>query len=134
MIGAGHTIVFQFDGPVLATGTVACVDALGAPVGTASASASGNDIVITLTGIPDKQRVSVSLAGVNGSLDAAAAIGFLVGDADNSRSVTGADILLVMSRSGQPAGAGNFRADLNASGSITAADVLAAKGRSGNTL
>ena len=67
-------------------------------------------------------------------MNATASLGFLVGDVNNSRSVTATDILQVKGRSGQVTDATNFKFDLNASGSITASDILAVKGRSGLVL
>jgi hypothetical protein len=134
-IGAGHSLVFFFSGAITATGTASMVDALAAPVGTATPALSGNNVVVTLTGVPDNQRVTVSLTNVNNAgVNASASMGFLVGDVNNSRSVTATDILQVKGRSGQVTDATNFRFDLNASGSITASDILAVKGRSGLVL
>jgi sugar lactone lactonase YvrE len=129
-IGAGHHIVFQFSAPVIVPGTASVT-----PIGTISTTvASGNEVIVTLAGIPDNTRVTVSLAGVNGLQNASASLGFLVGDVNNSRSVTATDILQVKGRSGQATDATNFKFDLNASGSITASDILAVKGRSGLVL
>jgi RHS repeat-associated protein len=90
---------------------------------------------VTLTGVPDNKRVTVHLSNVNGAgVDVFASLGFLVGDVNNSRSVTATDILQVKGRSGQVTNATNFTFDLNASGSITASDILAVKGRSGQTV
>jgi hypothetical protein len=134
-IGAGHSLVFSFNGAITATGTASMVDALAAPVGTATPAISGNNVVVTLTGIPDNQRVTVSLTNVNNAgVNASTSMGFLVGDVNNSRSVTATDILQVKGRSGQVTDATNFKFDVNASGSITASDILAVKGRSGLVL
>jgi len=134
-IGAGHSLVFLFNGAITATGTASMVDALAAPVGTATPALSGNNVVVTLTGVPDNQRVTVSLTNVNNAgVNASASMGFLVGDLNNSRSVTATDILQVKGRSGQVTDAANFKFDLNGSGSITASDILAVKGRSGLVL
>jgi hypothetical protein len=133
-IGAGHSIVFLFSSPVTVAGTATCVDAVLAAVGTATPAITGSSVIVTLTGVPDNQRVTVSLTGVNSTLNASASLGFLVGDVNNSRSVTATDILQVKGRSGQVTDATNFKFDLNASGSITASDILAVKGRSGLVL
>jgi hypothetical protein len=127
-IGAGHTIVFQFNGAIGNPGSVT------SSAGAAASIASGNEVVVTLTGVADNSRVTVSLTGVNGVLSQSATIGFLVGDVNGSRSVTATDIVAVKARSGQLTAAGNFKFDLNASGSITATDILAVKGRSGFVL
>jgi hypothetical protein len=134
-IGAGHQIVFQFDAPITASGIPAAFDEAGAAVGALTASAAGNEVVVMLAGVPDNKRVTVLLSNVNGAgLDLSAALAFLTGDVNGSRSVTATDILQVKGRSGQAVDATNFKFDLNTSGSITASDILAVKGRSGLVL
>jgi len=134
-IGAGHRIVFQFNIPITATGTATAIDSMSMSIGSVSAMISGNDVIVTLTGIPDNRRVTVSLANVNGlSVDATASIGFLVGDGNSSRGVDALDIIAVRTRSGQSANATNFRFDFNASGGIDALDIIAARTRSGLVL
>ena len=134
-IGAGHQIVFQFDGPVTSFGVPAATDEAGAPVGAATALAgANNDVVVTLINVPDNKRVKVVLPGVNGAGDAVASMGFLLGDVNNSRSVSAIDIQQMKARSGQIADADNFRFDLNATGIISAADIAAIKSRSPRSL
>jgi hypothetical protein len=110
------------------------VDALAAPVGTALAAFAGNEVTVTLTGVPDVKRVMVSLTGVNGSVNASASMGFLVGDVNASRATTATDIVAVKARSGQGTDATNYKFDVNASGAITATDIVAVKARSGLVL
>ena len=129
-IGNGHTIVFQFNVPITATGTVTVT-----PVGTVFATPSGDDVVVTLTNITDNQRVTISLANVNGAgVNVSAAMGFLIGDVNNSRSVSASDISGVKARVGQATTGANFRFDVNASGMINPVDITAIKARSGLAL
>jgi predicted extracellular nuclease len=133
-IGAGHTIVFQFNVPITATGTAAVVDVMSATAGSATAIQVGNNVEVTLTGVIDNQRVLVTLTGVNGNGNFEAPMGFLIGDVNNSRAVNATDIAGVKARSGQTTDATNFRFDLNASGGINATDISAVKARSGLVL
>ncbi len=133
-IGAGHSIVFDFDAAITNAGGVSVVDANLNSVGAASSVASGNSVTVTLTGVPDNKRVMISLFGVNTNANASSAIGFLVGDVTGSRSVNAADISAVKARVGQPLGLGTFRYDVGATGTITSADVSLVKARSGLTL
>ncbi|MEQ1517632.1 MAG: fibronectin type III domain-containing protein, partial [Usitatibacteraceae bacterium] len=134
-IGAGHTLVFQFSGPVTVAGSVAAVDASAVPIGAVSAVAVGNDVVVTLTGIPDNKRLTVLLTNVNAiGLDASASIGFLVGDVNGTASVNSSDISGVKARSGQTTTSLNFKFDVNASGAVNSSDISAVKARSGLTL
>lgn len=130
-IGAGHTIVFQFNIPITSTGTVESVDAAAVPIGTALAVKTGNDVVVTLAGIPDNKRVKISLANVNGEgVNVSAPVGFLVGDVNGSRGVNASDISGVRARSLQTTNATNYKFDVNASGSINASDISATRARS----
>ena len=130
IIDTGHRIVFQFNGPVAQPGTASVT-----PVGAASATATGNEVIVTLTGIPDNRRVTVSLTGINGgAASAQASVGFAVGDANNTQSVNASDISGVKARSGQTTSASNFRFDANISGAINASDISAVKARSGLVL
>jgi hypothetical protein len=130
VIGSGHTIVFQFNVPVGTTGTVSV-----APVGTVMAATSGNDVVVTLTDMPDNQRATISLNAVNGTaVNVAASLGFLVGDVNNTRSVNSSDISSLKARSGQATTGSNFRFDVNATGAINSSDISAVKARSGLVL
>jgi uncharacterized delta-60 repeat protein len=131
-IGAGHNIVFQFDGPVAAAGTAAVVDAGANPAGIATAVTSGNDVVVTLTGVADNKRVTVSLTGGSYTGTVSASMGFLVGDFNGTRSVNAADISAVKARIGASLTSnGNPAFDVNVSGGISSPDVSAVKARSG---
>lgn len=135
LIGTGHTIHFRFAEAITNGGTVAVTDAGGAPIGSAVAAASGNDVIITLTGIADNRRARISLSNPNGSAFAASvAMGFLVGDVNNSRSVNATDIAGIKARSTAGVTSANFKLDVNLSGVISSSDVSAAKARAGLTL
>jgi hypothetical protein len=129
-IGTGHQIVFTFSAPVSSSGAPTTTS------GVASAPVfQGNNAVVTLTGVTDLTRVQVNLPGVNGSaVSAAANVGFVLGDVNGSRGVTGSDVSIVKSKSGQTTDATNFKMDLNASGGVTGSDVSIVKSRSGQLL
>jgi hypothetical protein len=129
-IGSGHTIVYQFNGPISSAGSVSV-----SPVGSATSTFLGNEVLVTLTGVPDNQRVSVTLTNVNGSVNPpSVAIGFMVGDTNNTQTVSASDISGVKARSGQITDATNFLFDVNASGAISASDISQIKARSGSVL
>jgi hypothetical protein len=125
---SSHTIVFQFDTAIASVGTVSVT-----PTGAASALVVGTTVEVTLTGIADNKRVTVSLANLNnnGFASASASVGFLVGDTNSSRNVDAADIVAIKAKSGTTVDPASFPQDVNLSGAITAADILAAKGRLG---
>jgi hypothetical protein len=134
IIGAGHKIVFVFNDVITATGTVACRDAALNPVGSASATAVGTTVEVVLTGVPDAKRVTVSLTGVNGTLNTSAPVGFLLGDVNNNYKVTSTDILSINGRIGQAISPSNFKYDVNVSGSISTTDVNTVKAQTGQIL
>ena len=136
-IGAGHRIVFRFDNPVSSVTSAAARDAGGNLIGSATPSFRGNnELVVTLTGVPDNQRVTVTAAGVNGgALTVPVAIGFLVGDVTNNHAVNAADISAVKARMGKTVSIGNNHLfDLDANNVINNADVSAVKARAGRML
>lgn len=136
-LGNGHLIIFRFSEPVTAPGTVAVVDTAGSSLGNATPVAVDNDVQVSLTNIPDRRRVTITLTGVaaaSGTLNAQVSLGFLIGDFNDSASVTTQDSSAVKSRAGQVADANTFRYDVSASGRVSAADIAAVKSRVGTTL
>ena len=114
----------------------ACVDArleCSVARGHASVAAGRQDwpaVIIENARKPE----TLSLAGVNGTLSTSASLGFLLGDVNNSRTVSQIDISALQARAGQVTDLSNFRFDVNASGSINASDIAAAKARLGAVL
>jgi hypothetical protein len=126
--------VFQFNNTITIAGNVVVTDINSNPIGSGSPLPSGNDVIVTLTGLPDNKRVLVSLTGVNGALDVSATVGFMVGDVSETRSVNAADVSSVKVRMGQPLSIANFKADIDTSGVIGPNDLTLVKSRSGLTL
>ncbi|MEO8306244.1 MAG: PQQ-dependent sugar dehydrogenase [Betaproteobacteria bacterium] len=121
--GGNHTIVFTFDKPVTA-GTATVTE------GTAVAGAptfAGNTMVIPLSGVANAQYVNVSalsVVGADGSTGgvASARIGFLIGDVNQNRVVSLADLGLVNAQVAQFVTASNYLQDVDASGTLSLAD------------
>ena len=131
-IGAGHRIVFVFNNPVSSVTSLSVMDANMMPVGSAAASFNVNELIVSITGVPDNQRVTVSANGVNGALNVSVAVGFLIGDANSNGRVNASDVSAVKARVGQPVNMGNnYLFDVGTNGTITNADVSAVKARSG---
>ena len=86
--------------------------------------------------VPDGSRVRIGGNVANSLVTIAIteSVGFLLGDADNSRVVDQTDVVASRARSGQRVSSGNFRFDINLSGVISASDVLAICGRKGRSL
>ncbi len=129
-IGSGHTVVYKFNGAISSAGTVSV-----SPIGSATATFLGNEVLVTLVDVPDNQRVTVTLINVNGAVSPPpVTIGFLVGDVNGSQTVSASDISSVKARSGQITDATNYLFDVNASGAINASDIAQVKTRSGSVL
>lgn len=93
--------MFTFSGPVTSAGTPALLASDGiTPFGQATASFSGNEVRVTLTGVTDNRRARVTLTGVNGTTNAATNVGFLIGDTGNTRMVTAGDIAALRAQAG----------------------------------
>ena len=121
--GPAQTIVLTFNKAITGA-TVAITE------GTATAGAptfSGNDVVVGLTGVNNQQYVTISLTnvasadgGTGGS--GSVRVGFLLGDVNQNRVVTVADLGLVNQQLAQVVTAANYLKDVNASGTLTVAD------------
>jgi hypothetical protein len=116
------TIVMTFDAPIISA-SVAVTE------GTAMAGVptfSSNDVIVGLTGVTDQQYVSISLTNVanavNGNGSGSIRLGFLVGDVNQNRVVTVADLGLVNAQLAQVVTVANYLKDVNASGTLTVAD------------
>jgi hypothetical protein len=95
------------------------------------------DVLVTLTGIPDSQRATVTLRNVNNTgINTAypVSMGFLVGDVTNSRSVNAGDIGGVKAHTPQTTNGSNFRFDVNADGNVDTKDISMVKARAGSVL
>ncbi len=132
-IGAGHMVVFRFDGAISNEGTATALDAALNSAATVTLSRAGNDVIAVLTNVADNKRLTITLTGVNSaSTPNQRSLGFLIGDVTNSRSVNAADISAIKANLGMPVNSiDKAKFDLNADGSITPTDLSAAKARSG---
>ena len=134
-ISAAHTIVFTFNKPV--TAGVATVTEGTATVGTVTFS--GNELVVPLTNVPDKQYVTVTVSSVTSGDGGtggggSARVGFLKGDVNQNRVVTFGDVFSVNGVLGQAVSAANFLRDVNVNGILTFGDNFAVNNQTGNVL
>jgi hypothetical protein len=121
--GPVQAIVFTFD-KAIASANSAITEGIatsGVP------TFSGNEVIVGLTGVSDKQYVTVSLtnvAGTDGSTGSSGSVrvGFLTGDVNQNRAVAVSDLGLVNAQLALPVTAANFLKDVNATGTLTVAD------------
>ncbi|MEO8133208.1 MAG: hypothetical protein ABI831_04435 [Betaproteobacteria bacterium] len=121
--GPVQAIVFVFDKPVI-SGSASTSEGT-ATVGTPTFS--GNEMTAPLTLVSNSQYVTVNVSNVAGSGggtggSGSVRVGFLFGDANQSRQVMVADVGLINAAILQSVTTSNFRLDLNADGKLTVAD------------
>jgi N-acetylneuraminic acid mutarotase len=131
-----HLVVFYFSGSVSSIGATSVVDAASHVIGSPVITTSGNEVRFALSGIADLSRAALSVNAVNGAVDANAALGFLVGDANNTRAVKASDLASIRYRASGPVTPPTFnpRFDVDVSGVMDAADVNTAKANAGVVL
>ncbi|HQR11983.1 MAG TPA: hypothetical protein PLW68_11710 [Casimicrobiaceae bacterium] len=121
--GPAQTLVFTFDKPVT-SGSASVTEsaaAAGAP------TFSGTEMTVPLSSVPNAQYVTVNVSGVvaaDGGAGGAGSIrvGFLFGDASQSRQVTVADVGIINAALLQAVTNANFLLDINVDGRLTVAD------------
>ena len=144
--GAGsdsHQVVFRFYNPA----TVGSVSATAtSPSGPQPVAASGQtnpsdstEYIVTLSGVPNAQYVTVNLANVSDNAGNSASaltttMGVLPGDTTANASVNSSDIAQTKSQSGQPVTSANFRTDVTVNGAINSSDIALVKSKSGTAL
>ena len=124
-----HTLVFNFANPVSSVTSAALVAGTGS---IASASVENGDFVVSLIGVTNAQRITVTLTGVtdsagNSAASVSATMGVLLGDVNASARVDSGDVSLVRQQTLQTITTSNFREDINASGRVDAGDVSIAR-------
>ena len=133
----GHKIVFVFNNPVSGVTSLSVVDAMDVAISGAVAAASfnTNELIVTMTGLPENIRVTVKANGVNNALNVLTPVAFLIGDVSGNSRINATDIAAVKARISQNVSTGNnFLFDLNLNGAISSADVSTVKTRSGIVL
>jgi hypothetical protein len=98
----------------------------------ASASTSGAETIVNLTGVPNASRCSITLHNLSGDL--IVPVAFLIGDTNADGFVDSADITQTKAQSGKAVTITNFREDLNVDGFLDSADITLVKSKSGTAL
>ena len=130
-----HTFVFTFNNNVTA-GNASLTDSVGR---VSDSTFSGKTMTVTLTGVADMQRATVTLSNVRDAFsqvlpDKAVSVNMLVGDATVNKAVNSSDIQLVKAQAGAPVNGTNFREDLTVDGTISSSDISLVKSRSGSAV
>ncbi len=134
--GGNYTMVFTFTNDV-ASGNASVTTGTGGLAG--SPSFSGNTMTVNLTGVANKQTVTVTLTNLMDTFgqtlaNTSVSANMLIGDTSASNDVNNIDISQTKSRSGVSADSSNFRSDVTLDGEINGIDVSAVKAHSGESL
>lgn len=130
-----YTMVLHFDIP-MQSGNASVTSGTGS---VSSVTASGNDLLVNLTGVTDVQRLTVNatnLTATNGGVlpSANVTMGFLIGDTTQNAVVNSSDIGQTKSQSGIVLTQSNCPNDVNINGAINSTDISQVKSRSGTAL
>jgi RHS repeat-associated protein len=126
-VSGTYTLVLTFDRPVL----VATSATIASGVGTVSGlpAFSGNTATVQLTGVADRQTITLELDNVVGVVGTTAkvfvAVSMLKGDVNQDGVVTVTDVALIQAMTRRTASATTFTRDINATGLIDGNDVSA---------
>jgi dockerin type I repeat protein len=128
-----HQVVITFALPV----TVNSASLYSGMGSVSSATVSGNQVFVNLTGIANGQTVAIRLLGVSdGSAtgNVVVPISLLLGDTTANGAVNSSDVSQTKMQSGSSVTANNFRTDVTANGSVNSSDVSTVKLQSGTAL
>lgn len=128
-----HLMVVEFPAPV----TVDSASVTSGSGSVSSATASGNQVFVNLTGVTNAQEIVVKLTNVSdgaNSGDVFVPMAVLLGDTTADRRVNASDISQTKSRIGQPVDGSNFRSDVNVNAAINSSDAAVVKANSGTAL
>ncbi|MGI8956533.1 MAG: delta-60 repeat domain-containing protein [Chthoniobacterales bacterium] len=134
--GGNYGLVFNFNADVI-SGSAAVTSGTGSVSGLPVFA--GNTMTVTLTGVTDVQKITVTLTNVISSdsqvLPATpVSMNVLLGDSTADKTVNSADGRLTKGQVGLPVTASNFRSDVDVNGTINNADVRLVKSAFGHTL
>jgi hypothetical protein len=135
-VATDHQLWFTFTNAI-ASGNVAVTAGTATIAGTPSIV--GNSIGVNLTGVPNEQKITITLSNVTDTLgqvlpNTEVSMRVLLGDSGGDGIVNSGDATQTRSRSGQPLSLTNFRSDVNSDGAINTGDALVVRGRSGSSV
>jgi hypothetical protein len=134
--GAGnYTIVLTFDTAVNG-GSASVTNGTGS---VSNVAFSGNDMIVSLSGVTDQQVLTVSATNVTGTNggsggSGSVAVGFLIGDVNGDGVVNAGDTVEVRNNAGVTLDNTNFQYDVNADGRVNVGDTTILLRSSGDFL
>ncbi|MGI8819640.1 MAG: WD40/YVTN/BNR-like repeat-containing protein [Chthoniobacterales bacterium] len=136
--GGNHTLVFSFPNTLSSVSGATVTSGVGTVSGS-SVGADAHEYIVNLTGVTDRQKITVTLNNVQDtaghfSTSLSGAMNVLRGDVTADRVVNTGDALQTRSRSGQITDAANARYDVNLDGNVNVSDVVVVRAAAGNSL
>ena len=139
--GGPTQVVFTFNGDIVAAdGMISANEFTIANATFSSASISGNELTLNLSGVVDQSVVSIALSGLNSasgaplSGDSDVEIRALLADADQNRHVNRSDLMLLRQHKDQSVDSSNFVLDLDLDGLIGKGDKRLVGMKKGHTV
>ncbi len=135
--GPSYTVLLTFDRTVLSATSVTVSSGVGS---VASTTFSGNTATVSLSGVSDRQTITLELDNVVGvvgvNTKVLVSMSVLVGDVNQSGAVTIEDIALVTANTGMALTGSTFKYDINHNGLINSTDITQIKvlGSQGSSL
>ncbi len=135
--GGSYSVLLTFDRTVLSATSVTVASGVGS---VASTSFSGNTATISLSGVSDRQTITLELDNIIGvvgvNTKVLISMSVLVGDVNQSGAVTIEDIALVTANTGVAVTGSTFKYDINHNGAINSSDISQIKvlGSQGSSL
>ncbi|MGI8820576.1 MAG: dockerin type I domain-containing protein [Chthoniobacterales bacterium] len=137
--GAGadtHQIVVTFGTNITVSGSPQAQVTSGTG-NVSSVVVNGSTATITLTGVSNAQRLTVTLSSVNNgttTADVAIPMSVLAGDVNSDGSTNSGDAIQTRAHAGEGTSTSNFRFDVNTDGNVNSGDAVAVRARSGTSL
>jgi hypothetical protein len=124
-----YTLVFTFINPLTTVGGASVTTGTGSVASSYIGPTDAHNYVVSLTGVSNAQRLTISLSNVsdsagNSSAILTASMGVLLGDVDASGRVDSTDVFQVRQQTLQNTNSSNFRMDVDESGRIDSTDVF----------
>jgi CSLREA domain-containing protein len=139
--GSSHVfqVIATFPTPITVGSAIVTPDpkVSGATVTLSNYVVSGSRVTVNLTGVSNAQTIRITLSHVSDGTsanDVSIPMGVLLGDTNNSRSVTSNDVSLTQSKVGQTTNGTNFREDVDLTGAINSTDVSLVQSKVGTAL
>ena len=134
--GGKYTLVFTFSDNVV-SGSASVTTGTGSVSG--STIFAGNTMTVSLAGVTDVQKITVTLSNVTSSTsqvlpDTAVSANMLLGDTTGDKTVDTSDVSQTKGQVGLPVTSANFRADVRVDGAISNPDVRLVRSDVGHSL